>query len=133
MDPIVFTPYLRPMVWGGRRLGDVLGKPLPPDGTWASRGRSATTPRTRRRVAEGPLAGARRHSSVSGTGASCSAPLPAHDAFPLLVKYLDANDWLSVQVHPDDDQAMAALPASGGKTEAWFVLTRAQAAASTPG
>jgi mannose-6-phosphate isomerase len=46
-------------------------------------------------------------------------------AFPLLVKLLDANDWLSVQVHPDDQAVRRLWPGEGGKTEAWFVLDAA--------
>ncbi len=42
--------------------------------------------------------------------------------FPWLVKYLDARDWLSVQVHPDDEKASRLCPGEGGKTEAWFIL-----------
>ena len=42
--------------------------------------------------------------------------------FPWLVKFLDACDWLSVQVHPDDDAVARLWPGEGGKTEAWFVL-----------
>ena len=45
-----------------------------------------------------------------------------HDRFPWLVKYLDAHDWLSVQVHPDDDRVTTLWPGENGKTEAWFVL-----------
>src|SRR5262249_19325002 len=45
--------------------------------------------------------------------------------FPWLVKYLDARDWLSVQVHPDDEAVRRLWPGEGGKTEAWFVLAAA--------
>jgi mannose-6-phosphate isomerase len=42
--------------------------------------------------------------------------------FPLLIKFLDANDRLSLQVHPDDARAAKLTPPSFGKTEAWVVL-----------
>jgi mannose-6-phosphate isomerase len=42
--------------------------------------------------------------------------------FPLLVKLLDAREDLSIQVHPDDTDALTWAPAEGGKTEAWLVL-----------
>jgi mannose-6-phosphate isomerase len=42
--------------------------------------------------------------------------------FPLLLKFLDASDRLSVQVHPDDEQAAAWHPGEPGKTEAWVIL-----------
>ena len=41
--------------------------------------------------------------------------------FPLLIKFLDANDWLSIQVHPDDELAKAR-GLERGKTEFWYVL-----------
>ncbi|CAA9560790.1 MAG: Mannose-6-phosphate isomerase, partial [uncultured Thermomicrobiales bacterium] len=45
------------------------------------------------------------------------------DCFPLLVKLLDAAEWLSLQVHPDDDRAVALEgPDACGKSEAWHVL-----------
>ena len=43
------------------------------------------------------------------------------DEFPLLIKFIDANDWLSVQVHPDDRLA-AKRKIGQGKTEMWFTL-----------
>jgi mannose-6-phosphate isomerase len=42
--------------------------------------------------------------------------------FPWLVKFLDCNDWLSVQVHPDEEKVKTLWPDEGSKTEAWFVL-----------
>jgi mannose-6-phosphate isomerase len=44
------------------------------------------------------------------------------EGFPLLAKFLDANDWLSIQVHPNDDQAAELEGEPRGKTEAWIVL-----------
>lgn len=108
MPPLVFTPFLRPMPWGGRRLGEALGKPLPPEGTWGESWEVSAHPLHISRVADGPLAGRTLTDLLPG--------------FPLLVKYLDANDWLSVQVHPDDDRAMSLSGEPLGKTEAWVVL-----------
>ncbi len=108
MQPLVFTPFLRPMLWGGRRLAQMLGKPLPPEGTWGESWELSAHPLHVSRVAEGPL-----------TGTYLTDLFPH---FPLLIKYLDANDWLSVQVHPDDDKAMSLSGEPLGKTEAWVVL-----------
>jgi mannose-6-phosphate isomerase len=47
---------------------------------------------------------------------------PRHEVFPWLVKFLDANDWLSVQVHPDEEAVRRLWPGEGSKTEAWLVL-----------
>ena len=56
-----------------------------------------------------------RRDFVSVLGTRCGR-------FPWLVKFLDAHDWLSVQVHPDDRAVARLWPGEGGKTEAWFVL-----------
>jgi mannose-6-phosphate isomerase len=126
MDPIVFSPYLRPMVWGGRRLGDELGKPLPPDGTWGESWEVSSHPSHETAVAEGPLAGMTVTQLCQRHGRELFGPAARHyHAFPLLVKYLDANDLLSVQVHPDDDKAMELAGEPFGKTEAWVVLAAA--------
>jgi mannose-6-phosphate isomerase len=45
-----------------------------------------------------------------------------HTVFPWLIKHLDACDWLSIQVHPDDRWVRTLCPGEGGKTEAWFIL-----------
>src|SRR5205807_10501782 len=50
---------------------------------------------------------------------------PAADryaTFPWLVKFLDAHDWLSVQVHPDEQAVARLWPGEGSKTEAWFII-----------
>jgi mannose-6-phosphate isomerase len=61
-----------------------------------------------------------RHSAaLLGRAATCPA------RFPWLVKLLDAWDWLSVQVHPNDEHVVRLWPGEGGKTEAWFVLAAA--------
>ncbi|HZU34569.1 MAG TPA: type I phosphomannose isomerase catalytic subunit, partial [Gemmataceae bacterium] len=50
---------------------------------------------------------------------------PRYERFPWLVKFLDAADWLSVQVHPDEKTVSRWLPGEGSKTEAWFVIDAA--------
>jgi mannose-6-phosphate isomerase len=117
------------MVWGGRRLAEVLGKPLtgsdPYGEAWevsdhpSHRSRADQGDRTGRTLRElmereteellGPLEAAARNNEPSGL-------------FPWLVKFIDASDWLSVQVHPDEDSVVRLWPGEGSKTEAWFVL-----------
>jgi mannose-6-phosphate isomerase len=111
----LLEPQYRERVWGGRRL-----KPSqPPVGeAWVAFGES--------RVAEGAHAG-RTISELAGRysaqllGAEVFARFG--ERFPLLVKLLDCADWLSVQVHPDDEQARRLVgPDACGKTEAWHIL-----------
>ncbi len=83
-------------------------------------------------VAAGPLAGASLAELTSRYGADLAGTtvVARHsDRWPLLIKLLDCADWLSIQVHPNDEQARRlAGPGQSGKTEAWFVLEAAPAA-----
>lgn len=118
MEPLFLTPYFRPKIWGGRKLNTVLGYDIP-DGkvgeAWVISGYKddAST------VNAGPLKGKTlrevylEHPELFGN--------PKTKEFPLLVKFLDANDNLSVQVHPDDEYARIHENDSG-KTESWYVL-----------
>ncbi len=105
----------RERVWGGQRLKAA----SPPIGeAWIAYGPSV--------VASGPNAG----KTVDELIALDSAGLLGAEAaarygsrFPLLIKFLDCRDWLSVQVHPNDEQARRLVgPNEFGKTEAWFFL-----------
>jgi len=126
MDPLVFTPYLRPTVWGRRQLGELLDKPLPAEGSWGESWEVSVHPTHVSRVAEGPLAGLSLTQLCQQHGRELfGSSFVKGQAFPLLVKFLDANDWLSVQVHPDDDKAPELAGETLGKTEAWVVLAAA--------
>jgi mannose-6-phosphate isomerase len=125
MDPLFFAPYLRPMVWGGRRL-ESLGKRLPPDGAYGESWEISGHPHHVSRVAEGPQRGL----SINELCADHAAELFGIQArplarFPLLVKLLDCHDWLSLQVHPNDETAKRLAPQEAGKTEVWIVLEAA--------
>jgi len=123
MDPLVFAPFLRPQVWGGRRLEYLLGKRLPPAGQFGEAWEISAHPLHISRVAEGPYRGQRldelwfrfRSDWYGGPG-------PVPDRFPWLIKLVDCDQLLSVQVHPNDALAAELLPGESGKTEAWVVL-----------
>jgi mannose-6-phosphate isomerase len=124
--PLRFVPFLRPMVWGGRRLGEVLGKPLGTDVLYGESWEVSDHASHHSRVASGPCAGQslrdlmeRRRPALLGQAATRYA------IFPWLIKFLDAADWLSVQVHPDEQAVRRLWPGEGSKTEAWFILDAA--------
>lgn len=124
--PLVFEPYLRAMVWGGRRLGAELGKHLPTQDPYGESWELSDHPQHQSRVKGGPhngmtIEGLIRERGKEILGASKGSPR----SFPWLIKFLDARDWLSVQVHPDDDAVKKLWPGEGGKTEAWFVIDAA--------
>lgn len=114
------------MVWGGRRLGDVLGKTLPTGEAYGESWEVSDHPQHRSVVAGGPLQGRtlqelmREHRrELLGTAAE------KYTTFPWLIKFLDAGDWLSVQVHPDEEAVRWLWPGEGSKTEAWYVVDAA--------
>ena len=120
--PLKFVPVFKEKPWGGRRLQELFGKPLPP-GRIGESWEVSAHPEGPGIAAEGPLGGrplaelAREYpEELLG-----SRIAERWDRFPLLIKFLDANDILSVQVHPDDEYAK--IHANDlGKEECWFVL-----------
>jgi len=130
--PLLLRPQYDEKVWGGRRLETVLGKSLPLD---AAIGESLETGDAAV-VVNGPLAGrtlgelarAAGETLLGTRGALASQPF---GDFPLLVKFIDAADVLSVQVHPDDQGALGL--GKRGKTEAWYVVQAEPGAALITG
>jgi mannose-6-phosphate isomerase len=120
--PLHFHPYLRPLVWGGRRLAE-LGKALPTDAAYGESWELSDHPSHRSIVAVGPYTGRSLRALVEQDAEAILGPgADARSPFPWLVKFLDARDWLSVQVHPDEDAVRSLWPGEGPKTEAWFIL-----------
>jgi mannose-6-phosphate isomerase len=123
LGPLRFVPFLRPMVWGGRRLGDLLGKPLETSGPYGESWDLSDHPLHRSVVAEGPWAGRSLRDLMEHEAEALLGPAAGrYPTFPWLVKFLDAQDWLSVQVHPDAAAVRKLWPGEGSKTECWFVL-----------
>ena len=121
--PLHFQPFLRPMVWGDRRLGDLLDKPLDPHQAYGESWEVSDHPLHQSVVATGPLAGKTlRQLMEQDAVALLGKAAPNYPRFPWLIKFLDAHDWLSVQVHPDEQAVAQLWPGEGSKTEAWFVL-----------
>jgi mannose-6-phosphate isomerase len=121
-SPLQFTPLLKRIRWGGRRLGTHLGKSLGPESDYAESWELVDHGADQSRVSAGPWAGRTLQELVREEGPALLGEQAGLRQFPLLVKFLDANDRLSVQVHPNDQQAAAAIPGERGKTEAWVIL-----------
>ena len=118
--PLSFVPVFKDYIWGGRNLETKLGRALPA-GIVAESWEIAAHPNGQTPVASGPLAGytlgaLQRHLGERLLGHRADA-----GEFPLLIKLLDANRWLSVQVHPDDGYAQEHA-GELGKTELWVIL-----------
>ena len=128
--PLLFTPVLKDYIWGGRSL-EKLGRDLP-DGIIAESWEIAAHPDGTTAVANGRYAGKlltelQAELGLDLIGRNC-AWAQERGKFPLLIKLLDANQPLSVQVHPKDDYALAHEGNELGKTEMWVVLHAAPGA-----
>ena len=127
--PLLFKPMFEYRLWGGRALGEFMNAILPGDGPVGEAWLLGDRDNCASPVANGALAGTtlttlmqQRKADVLGKHAERFA------RFPLLLKFLDVEKMLSVQVHPRDDQTDLIPAGDTGKTEAWIVL-RASAAA----
>jgi len=123
MLPLVFEPYLRPQIWGGRALGEQFGKRLSdPEQMYGESWEVSGHPHHPSRVAEGEFAGRMLPELFAEFQNSILGAAGRYEQFPLLIKLLDCQRTLSVQVHPDDFAARELLGEPNGKTEAWVVL-----------
>jgi len=124
--PLQFTSILKEKVWGGREMWRVLGQELPPGKRIGESWEISAHPPDLTRVAAGPLAGLEIPALVERFGEEllgrrvCARG--GAERFPLLYKFLDAEERLSVQVHPDDGYARSHEGGEAGKAEAWVVL-----------
>ncbi|MGV3756604.1 MAG: type I phosphomannose isomerase catalytic subunit [Verrucomicrobiota bacterium] len=118
--PLTFQPIFKERVWGGRRLAELYGKQLPPTVPIGESWEITDRPEGVSVITNGPLAGKDLHWLMEHHAAELLGPAKSpHGRFPLLVKLLDAQDDLSLQVHPPADKA-AALGGEA-KTEMWYV------------
>jgi mannose-6-phosphate isomerase len=116
--PLLFEPVYKDYIWGGTRIPVHFNR-APVEGVCAESWEVADRPEGMSIVANGPLRGKTLHALVTSMGTE----LVGRDTggtFPLLIKIIDAEQRLSVQVHPDNEAAAAC----GGepKTEMWYVL-----------
>ncbi|MBN2598279.1 MAG: class I mannose-6-phosphate isomerase [Marinifilaceae bacterium] len=122
--PLKFTPILKDKIWGGNKLKTVLNKdfsPLPNAGeSWEISGVEGDISV----VSNGFLAGNNLEELIEiymGDLVGDHVYENFGIEFPLLIKFIDANDVLSIQVHPDDELSKERHNAYG-KTEMWYVI-----------
>jgi len=119
-EPIFLEPVFMERIWGGTKLQQLFNYNIPSDQTgeaWVI----AAHPHGSSTIMNGPLKGEnladtwKEHPALFGKSMK-------DEHFPLLVKILDAADYLSVQVHPDDADAKKIVGEQFGKTECWYIL-----------
>jgi mannose-6-phosphate isomerase len=118
-----FEPIFQYRLWGGRRLADWLEAPLPGDGPIGEAWLLSDREDHPSKVADGPLKGATIRQLMDESPDRLLGRLAGRfRRFPVLLKFLDAREKLSVQVHPADGQKDYIPAGESGKTEAWVVL-----------
>jgi mannose-6-phosphate isomerase len=118
--PLTFQPIFKERVWGGRRLADLYAKPLPAGKVVGESWEITDRPEGVSVIANGPLAGRDLRWAMEHHADEMLGRLPSSAGrFPWLIKILDCEDDLSLQVHPPASVA----PSLNGepKTEMWFV------------
>src|SRR5476651_2591957 len=122
--PLKFKTIYKDKIWGGQKIKTYLGKdfsPLPNCGeTWEISGVKSDVSVVDGGALEGnSLADILERYKDELVGKKVYARFG--NEFPLLVKFIDANDWLSIQVHPNDELAKKRHN-SFGKTEMWYII-----------
>lgn len=116
---LFMDPVFKQMIWGGNKLGSKWGYEIPGENTgecWAV----SAHPNGDCAIKEGTYAG-KTLSQLWADEPQLFGNV-AGDRFPLLIKIIDANDDLSIQVHPNDEYAGKNENGSFGKTECWYIL-----------
>lgn len=118
-----FQPIIKRIRWGGTRLRTVLGKEVEGATDAAESWEIVDHGDDQSIVLDGPWKGRTLTQLVLESGDELMGRNALLGQFPLLIKFLDANDRLSLQVHPDDARAKQYNPVENGKTEAWVILS----------
>jgi len=121
--PVVFEPIYKPKIWGGDRIFTHFGRPRTGDEPIGESWEVADLETDQSTVRDGPLAGTRLEQLRDEWKAELLGGAPLFEGrFPLLIKFLDAHQSLSVQVHPSEAVARRLGGRVRVKNEAWYVL-----------
>lgn len=124
MYPLKFKPIFKQRIWGGQRLGDVFGKDLPAGEKIGESWELSDLPEDKSEIINGPLATETVASAIEKYGTAITGRSDYRPPFPLLLKLLDTQDKLSVQVHPDP-QTCRRMGKGDPKTECWYIIDAA--------
>jgi len=118
---MLFDPIFKPRIWGGQTLRTHFGKALPPDVRIGESWELADLPADKTRIHNGSWAGKTLAELSVEDRRRFFPDLSPTVPFPLLIKLLDAQEVLSVQVHPDGDTCRR-MGRGDPKTECWHIL-----------
>jgi mannose-6-phosphate isomerase len=121
MYPLKFGPIYKERIWGSRQFADFFGRDIP-DGKIGESWELADLPDDKSVIANGELAGLTLNEAVAKYPEEITGDADFEPPFPLLIKFLDAQDDLSVQVHPDP-ATCERMGKGDPKTECWYVIS----------
>ena len=125
--PLKFKPIFKQRIWGGQKLREFFGKDIPPSEKIGESWELADLPNDKSVIANGELAGQTLNLAISKYPKEIAGDENFAGPFPLLIKLLDAQDILSVQVHPDE-QTCRQMGTGQPKTECWYIISAAEGA-----
>jgi mannose-6-phosphate isomerase len=125
--PLKFKPIYKQRIWGGQKLREVFGKDIPAGEKIGESWELADLPADKSIIANGELAGRTLGWAIETYPKEIMSDEDFSGPFPLLVKFLDAEDVLSVQVHPDKETCRR-LGKGEPKTECWYIVSAADGA-----
>jgi mannose-6-phosphate isomerase len=118
--PLQCKAIFKTRIWGGQKLRDVFGKALPAGQAIGESWELTDLPEDKTVVANGPLTGKTVSELLSNYPKQIMG-YPFSGALPLLIKFIDAREDLSVQVHPDADTCKRTGKGDP-KTECWYII-----------
>jgi len=120
--PLKFKPIFKQRIWGGQKLREVFNKDIPPFKKIGESWELADLPDDKSVIANGELAGQTLSSAIKKYPKEITGVQNFSGQFPLLIKFIDAEDILSVQVHPDS-QTCRRMGKGNPKTECWYIIS----------
>ncbi|QDU09491.1 type I phosphomannose isomerase catalytic subunit [Gimesia aquarii] len=120
--PLEFTPIFKRTRWGGERLGTQLHKLIGLEGDYGESWELSDHPAAQTRIANGEFAGWTLSQLIQKDPDALFGVGNCNTTFPLLIKFIDATDRLSLQVHPDNSHLQTIDSIESGKSEAWVIL-----------
>ncbi len=118
--PLRLTPVSKEILWGGRKLKDKYNKTATFE-KLAESWELTVRPDEMNLIKNGDYTGMTLGEYIRACGPTVISPTFHGDRFPLLIKFIDACDRLSIQVHPDDETALST-EGELGKTEMWYIV-----------
>ena len=120
--PLEFTPLLKRSRWGGERLGTQLHKIIGVEGDYGESWELSDHPQAPTLISGGEYEDWTLTQLIQKNPSALFGSGNFYATFPLLIKFLDATDRLSLQVHPDEPHLKKFDAALSGKSEAWVIL-----------